>query len=141
MKSVIQEASSLIKAIEKGWEKAGKPREFTVRILEEAQRNFLGLTTKQAKVGIFFTETGSKQEQPERAERPQHPRQYRRPRPQQRPQQERPVEQGQERQFAQEERQYPQDQQRRRYHRRRRYHNRDRQQQSNNPAADQDNEE
>jgi hypothetical protein len=28
MKSVIQEGSSVAKAIEQGWEKAGKPKEF-----------------------------------------------------------------------------------------------------------------
>lgn len=65
MKSVIQEASSLMKAIEKGWEKAGSPHEFTVKILEEPQRNFIGLTTKQAKVCILFAHGGN-------SPRPQH---------------------------------------------------------------------
>lgn len=66
MKSVIQEASSLFKAIEKAWEKAGKPTEFTVKILEEAQRNFLGLTTKQAKISLMFQQTGPRQQQQRR---------------------------------------------------------------------------
>lgn len=54
MKSIIQEASSILKAVEKGWEKAGKPAEFTVKIYEEPQKNFIGMTTKPAKIGIFF---------------------------------------------------------------------------------------
>lgn len=86
MKSVIQEASSLMKAIEKGWEKAGSPHEFTVKILEESERNFIGLTTKQAKVCILFAQTGHsqrpqshhaaspKQQQPQRPQQPRAPR-------------------------------------------------------------------
>jgi hypothetical protein len=54
MKSIIEEGSSLAKAVEKGWQKAGKPQEFTVKIFEEAQKNFIGMTIKSAKVGIFF---------------------------------------------------------------------------------------
>lgn len=54
MKSVIQEGSSLAKAIEQGWIKAGRPREFSIKIYQEPKKNFLGLTTQVAKVGIFF---------------------------------------------------------------------------------------
>lgn len=54
MKSVIQEASSLSKAIEEGWAKAGKPQEFSIRILQEADKNFLGMTIKSAKIALFF---------------------------------------------------------------------------------------
>lgn len=53
MKSVIHEASSIAKAIEQGWVKAGKPKDFTVKIFEEPQKNFIGFTVKNAKVGIF----------------------------------------------------------------------------------------
>ncbi len=56
MKSIIQEASSIAKAIEEGWIKAQKPQQFSVKILEEAEKNFLGLTKKSAKVAIFFDE-------------------------------------------------------------------------------------
>lgn len=56
MKSVIQEASTIAKAIEQGWIKAGKPKDFTVKIFEEPKKNFLGFTTKNAKVGIFIEE-------------------------------------------------------------------------------------
>jgi Jag N-terminus len=54
MKSIMHEASSLSKAIEQGWLKAGKPQEFTIKILEEPQKNFFGFTTKSAKVALFF---------------------------------------------------------------------------------------
>lgn len=61
MKSIIHEASSIGKAIEQGWQKAGCPKEFSVRILEEPERNFIGLTVKTAKVALFF---GEKTQQP-----------------------------------------------------------------------------
>lgn len=54
MKSLIQEGSSIIKAIEKAWQNADKPTEFKIKIYEEPKYNFLGMTTKAAKVGIFF---------------------------------------------------------------------------------------
>ena len=44
MKSIMEEASSVAKAIEKGWQRAGKPQEFTVKVFEEPQKNFIGLT-------------------------------------------------------------------------------------------------
>lgn len=74
MKSVMQEASSLAKAIEQGWEKAGKPAEFSIKILEEAQKNFIGMTTRSAKVAIFFDEKPAARETQQRnapASRPQ----------------------------------------------------------------------
>ncbi|MGB8467683.1 MAG: hypothetical protein WCE21_01645 [Candidatus Babeliales bacterium] len=54
MKSIIQESSSVAKAIEQAWTAAGKPQEFTVKVFEEAQRNFFGLTTKSAKIALLF---------------------------------------------------------------------------------------
>lgn len=57
MKSIMQEASSISKAIEQGWYKAGCPQEFSVRILEEPQKNLMGLiTTRSAKIALFFDE-------------------------------------------------------------------------------------
>lgn len=56
MKSIMQEASSVIKAIEKGWENAGKPKEFSIKVFEEPKKNFIGITVQSAKVGIFFDE-------------------------------------------------------------------------------------
>ena len=54
MKSIICEASTMMKAVEQGWIKAGKPTEFSVKVFEQPQRNFFGLTTSLAKIGIFF---------------------------------------------------------------------------------------
>jgi len=56
MKSIIEEASSVIKAIEKGMQKAGNPREFSVKILEDSQKNFFGMTTRSAKISITFVD-------------------------------------------------------------------------------------
>jgi hypothetical protein len=56
MKSIMQEASSIMKAIEKGWEAAGKPKEFSIKVFEDAKKNFIGMTTQSAKVAIFFNE-------------------------------------------------------------------------------------
>jgi len=50
----MEEASSIMKAIENGWTRAGKPQEFSVKIFEEAQKNFFGFTSKPAKIGIFI---------------------------------------------------------------------------------------
>jgi predicted RNA-binding protein Jag len=58
MKSLIEEASTIQKAVEKAWVRAGKPAEFTVKIFEEPKHNFLGMTTKSAKVAIFFKAPG-----------------------------------------------------------------------------------
>jgi predicted RNA-binding protein Jag len=69
MKSIIHEASSLGKAIDQGWEKAGKPQEFTIRVLEEAERGFLGFTKRSAKVAIYFEEHVSKPQRGERSQR------------------------------------------------------------------------
>lgn len=56
MKSVMQEGSSVMKAIEQGWTKAGQPKEFSVKILEEPQKNFIGITIRSAKIALFFDE-------------------------------------------------------------------------------------
>lgn len=56
MKSIMEEASSIMKAIEKGWQTAGKPKEFTVKIFEEPEKNFIGMTVKPAKVALIFSE-------------------------------------------------------------------------------------
>jgi len=56
MKSIIFEAPSIAKAVEQSWKKAGKPQQFSVKILEEEEKNFLGMTKKPAKIAIFFDE-------------------------------------------------------------------------------------
>jgi len=63
MKSIIEEASSIAKAIENGWLKAGKPQEFSIKVFEEPEKNFFGLTKRSAKIGIFYNDTQIKQEQ------------------------------------------------------------------------------
>lgn len=54
MKSVLHEASSILKAIEKAWEASGKPSEFSVKVLEEGETKFLFFTSKPAIVSISF---------------------------------------------------------------------------------------
>ena len=54
MKSVVAEASTISKAIELAWQKAGNPKEFLIKVFQEPQRNIFGLTKTSAKVGIFF---------------------------------------------------------------------------------------
>jgi predicted RNA-binding protein Jag len=56
MKSIMEQASSIIKAIEKAWSSAGHPKEFSIKIFEKEEKNFFGMTTKPAKIGIFFAE-------------------------------------------------------------------------------------
>lgn len=56
MKSIIEEASSITKAIESAWKRADQPNEFSIRIFEMPQKNMFGFTTKSAKIGIFYDE-------------------------------------------------------------------------------------
>ena len=56
MKSIIQESSSIEKAVKQSWEKAGQPTQFSIKILEIEEKNFLGFTKKPAKIAIFFEE-------------------------------------------------------------------------------------
>jgi len=63
MKSILQEGNSIERAIDKAWNQAGKPKEFTIKILEEGERNFLGLSRRPAIVTIFY--------KPEKATAPQ----------------------------------------------------------------------
>ncbi len=56
MKSLMEEASTVAKALEKAWARAGNPREFTVKVLDKPEKNFFGFTTKSAKVAILFEE-------------------------------------------------------------------------------------
>ena len=53
----MEEASSITKAIENAWNRAGQPQEFTVKILELPRTSFFGLkTSKSAKIALFFNE-------------------------------------------------------------------------------------
>lgn len=60
MKSIIEQASSIMKAIEKAWDQAEKPQEFSIKIFEKEEKNFFGITTKPAKIGIFFGDKNEK---------------------------------------------------------------------------------
>jgi hypothetical protein len=79
MKSIIQEASTLTKAIEQGWIKAGKPNLFSIKIMQEPSKNFIGMTMQTAKIVVFCgrlddIDTASPQQQP-----PQQPQTHRQP--------------------------------------------------------------
>lgn len=54
MKSVLHEASSILKAIEKAWEASGKPTEFSVKILEQGEKKFWFFTSRPSIVSISF---------------------------------------------------------------------------------------
>ncbi|HTM06387.1 MAG TPA: hypothetical protein VL201_04040 [Patescibacteria group bacterium] len=57
MKSLIEEASTIGKAVEKAWERAGKPEHFSVKICENPEYGFLGITKKYGKVVFFFEDS------------------------------------------------------------------------------------
>lgn len=61
MKSIIEEASSIVKAIEAAWIRAEKPQEFSVKIFEEPEKNFFGMVTKSAKIALIFKHVEKKQ--------------------------------------------------------------------------------
>jgi hypothetical protein len=50
----MEEASSIVKAIEAAWIRAEKPHEFSVKIYEEPEKNFFGMVTKSAKIALIF---------------------------------------------------------------------------------------
>lgn len=56
MKSLIEESSSIAKAIEKAWERANKPTTFSIKIFELPEKNFIGMIKKYAKIALFFDE-------------------------------------------------------------------------------------
>lgn len=87
MKSIVHEGSSIAKAVEQGWIKAGKPAEFTIKVLEEAKKNFIGLTTHSAKIALYFDEKRvAKQEQTSREDsHPRHTQRRERPQREHRP--------------------------------------------------------
>ena len=67
MKSIVEEASSIVKAIEQAWNNAGQPEEFSIKIYEQPERSFLGMTKKPAKVGLFFTSIAPQHYEPRTA--------------------------------------------------------------------------
>lgn len=63
MKSVIAQGATVSKAIEEALTKAGMPKEFFVKLLEEGRSGFLGFGATKAKIALFYKEV--KVEQPE----------------------------------------------------------------------------
>ncbi len=72
MKSIMEEASTITKAIETAWNRAGQPQEFTVKVLELPKTSFFGLkTAKSAKIALIFNEMTAKiKEHPQKQMRP-----------------------------------------------------------------------
>ena len=60
MKSIVEQASSVMKAIENGWLQAGKPAEFTVKVYEHGVKNFFGMSVEPAKICILYEDKSSK---------------------------------------------------------------------------------
>jgi len=56
MKSIVEEASTIEKAITQAWTRADKPQKFTITVFQEPEKNFFGMTTAPAKIGFMFEE-------------------------------------------------------------------------------------
>ncbi len=54
MRSILQEASCIPKAVEKAWNDAGRPEEFSIRVFDFGEKNFLGFSKRLAVVSIIF---------------------------------------------------------------------------------------
>ena len=79
---MLHEASSIINAIEKAWTESGKPSEFTIKILEEGKKGFLGLAKLPAIVSITFNSVKAPEKNTFKEREIQHrDAQQRRPKP------------------------------------------------------------
>ncbi|HBS47995.1 TPA: hypothetical protein DEO28_02730 [Candidatus Dependentiae bacterium] len=54
MKSILQEDSSIAKAVAKAWQKAGEPKEFNVKVFSKEEKNFFGFVKKMAVVSLSY---------------------------------------------------------------------------------------
>ncbi len=54
MKSMLQEGSSISKAIEKAWDNSGRPHEFTIKILEMGDKSLWGITRRPSVISITY---------------------------------------------------------------------------------------
>jgi predicted RNA-binding protein Jag len=54
MKSILQDASTVKKAISRAWEEAGQPAEFTIKVLDFGEKNFIGFVRRPAIVSITY---------------------------------------------------------------------------------------
>lgn len=59
MKSLLQEAPSVERAISQAWEAAGRPVEFSVKIHDHGKRGFLGFSSSPAVVSITYKPLGA----------------------------------------------------------------------------------
>lgn len=66
MQSLVQEAATIEKAVAQAWRKAHQPQQFHIKVLEEPERNFLGMVTRSAKVAITFDMDQTTQPTPEK---------------------------------------------------------------------------
>lgn len=75
MKSIVEEASTLERAIAQAWKRAGNPKKFTITIFQEAEKNFFGMTTLPAKIGFMYEESAAvaQKVQPKKAPEKVHP--------------------------------------------------------------------
>ncbi len=73
MQSLVQEAATIEKAVAQAWRKAGNPAQFQVKVLEEPERNFLGMVTRSAKIAIMFEAGAQAAKQPSTEKKQQHP--------------------------------------------------------------------
>jgi predicted RNA-binding protein Jag len=60
MKSMLQEASSVEKAVSLAWEAAQKPTDFSIKILDAGEKNFLGMAKRPAIISIVFEPTAQR---------------------------------------------------------------------------------
>src|SRR5258708_17435903 len=81
MKSMLHEASSVIKAIEKAWIESGKPLEFTINIHEVEEKNFFGFTKRPAIVSITYDPRKQPNKNFDKKEAPSAPSRQSRPQP------------------------------------------------------------
>lgn len=70
MKSLVEEAQTVGKALEKAWERAGMPTSFTVTVYETPEYGFLGFVKKNAKIGLVFNDNEHKN--PENTKKKKH---------------------------------------------------------------------
>ncbi|MFC1854575.1 Jag N-terminal domain-containing protein [Candidatus Dependentiae bacterium] len=54
MKSILQEATSVERAVSLAWEAVGKPREFCVKVLEFGEKGFFGITKKNTVISLSY---------------------------------------------------------------------------------------
>lgn len=64
MRSILQEAASVLKAIEKAWSEAGQPQEFSVKVFDVGERNFFGFSKRPAVISLLFDPRKNEKAQP-----------------------------------------------------------------------------